>query len=128
LSAANASAATAEELKNFFNLHWYSTAANSKQVLSVGSPQQIERSRQLTVEIGVPEVIAGNDRIVVTTIRSQAKELGEHAARAAISLLEGKPVGIRRRVIPLELIVRESCGAANRRNAGNERPRGRAKL
>jgi LacI family transcriptional regulator len=50
----------------------------------------------------------------LTTVRSQAKELGEHAARAAISLLEGKPVGIRRRVIPLELIVRESCGAANR--------------
>jgi DNA-binding LacI/PurR family transcriptional regulator len=55
----------------------------------------------------------------LTTVRSQAKELGEHAAHAAISLLEGKPVGIRRRVIPLELIVRESCGAANRRNAGN---------
>jgi LacI family transcriptional regulator len=50
----------------------------------------------------------------LTTVRSQAKELGEHAARAAISLLEGKPVGIRRRVILLELIVRESCGAANR--------------
>jgi DNA-binding LacI/PurR family transcriptional regulator len=50
----------------------------------------------------------------LTTIRSQPKELGEHAARAAISLLEGKRVGIRRRVISLELIVRESCGAANR--------------
>jgi DNA-binding LacI/PurR family transcriptional regulator len=50
----------------------------------------------------------------LTTIRSQPKELGEHAVRAAISLLEGKRVGIRRRVIPLELIVRESCGAANR--------------
>jgi DNA-binding LacI/PurR family transcriptional regulator len=50
----------------------------------------------------------------LTTVRSQPKELGEHAARAAISLLEGKRVGIRRRVIPLELIVRESCGAATR--------------
>jgi DNA-binding LacI/PurR family transcriptional regulator len=52
----------------------------------------------------------------LTTVRSQPKELGEHAARAAISLLEGKRVGIRRRVIPLELIVRESCGAANRQS------------
>ena len=48
----------------------------------------------------------------LTTVRSQPKALGEHAARAALTLLEGKRVGIRRSIIPLELIVRESCGAA----------------
>lgn len=46
----------------------------------------------------------------LTTVRVQGGELGEHAARAAIELLNGKPVGIKRRVVPLELVVRESSG------------------
>ena len=46
----------------------------------------------------------------LTTIRLQADDLGERAARAAIELLDGKPVGMQRGVPPLELIVRESSG------------------
>jgi LacI family transcriptional regulator len=46
----------------------------------------------------------------LTTVRSPASELGEHATRAAIDLLRGKPVGIQHRVVPLEFIVRESSG------------------
>jgi DNA-binding LacI/PurR family transcriptional regulator len=44
----------------------------------------------------------------LTTVRVPASQLGEHAARAAIELLNGKPVGIKRGVASLELIVRES--------------------
>jgi DNA-binding LacI/PurR family transcriptional regulator len=50
----------------------------------------------------------------LTTVRSPAKELGEYAARAAISLLDGKKFGVQSDVVPLNLIIRESCAALKR--------------
>jgi DNA-binding LacI/PurR family transcriptional regulator len=47
----------------------------------------------------------------LTTIRSLPVEQGELVALAALSLLEGKPPGSQQDLLPLELIVRESCGA-----------------
>jgi DNA-binding LacI/PurR family transcriptional regulator len=47
----------------------------------------------------------------LTTIQSDPAGLGEFAARAAIKLLDGERVGVQRNVVPLKLVVRESCGA-----------------
>jgi DNA-binding LacI/PurR family transcriptional regulator len=47
----------------------------------------------------------------LTTIRSHARKQGEQAALAAIELLEGRPVGVRKYNLPLDLIIRHSCGA-----------------
>jgi LacI family transcriptional regulator len=58
----------------------------------------------------------------LTTVRVPGSELGEHAARAAIELLSGKSVGIKRRVVPLELVVRESSARPGP-SAGTHRPR-----
>jgi DNA-binding LacI/PurR family transcriptional regulator len=51
----------------------------------------------------------------LTTIRSHATEQGEHAARAAIELLEGTHVGMQRDIVPLELVIRESCGTPKKK-------------
>ena len=47
----------------------------------------------------------------LTTIQSDPAGLGEFAARAAIKLLDGERVGVQGNVVPLKLVVRESCGA-----------------
>jgi DNA-binding LacI/PurR family transcriptional regulator len=47
----------------------------------------------------------------LTTIQSDPAGLGEFAARAALKLLDGERVGVQRNVVPLKLVVRESCGA-----------------
>jgi LacI family transcriptional regulator len=47
----------------------------------------------------------------LTTIRTYAREQGEQAALAAIELLEGRRVGVRKYNLPLDLIIRCSCGA-----------------
>jgi DNA-binding LacI/PurR family transcriptional regulator len=51
----------------------------------------------------------------LTTVRSHAAEQGAYAARAAIELLDGAHIGIKRNIVPLELVVRESCGSPIRR-------------
>jgi DNA-binding LacI/PurR family transcriptional regulator len=48
----------------------------------------------------------------LTTVTTQAVAQGEQAALAAIELLRGQSVGRRNCDLALELIVRESCGAA----------------
>jgi DNA-binding LacI/PurR family transcriptional regulator len=48
----------------------------------------------------------------LTTVPTQAVAQGEQAALAAIELLGGQSVGRRNCDLALELIVRESCGAA----------------
>jgi DNA-binding LacI/PurR family transcriptional regulator len=48
----------------------------------------------------------------LTTVPTQAVAQGEQAALAAIELLRGQSVGRRNCDLALELIVRESCGAA----------------
>ena len=53
----------------------------------------------------------------LTTIRSYAREQGEQAALAAIELLEGRRVGLRKYNLPLDLIIRRSCGAETEEHA-----------
>jgi LacI family transcriptional regulator len=47
----------------------------------------------------------------LTTIRSHAVDQGKLVAEAAIDLVEGKKVGRNESAIPLELVIRKSCGA-----------------
>jgi DNA-binding LacI/PurR family transcriptional regulator len=47
----------------------------------------------------------------LTTVRTHAAEQGAYAARAAIELLDGAHVGIKKNIVPLELVIRESCGS-----------------
>jgi LacI family transcriptional regulator len=47
----------------------------------------------------------------LTTIRSHAFEQGKLLGEAAISLVDGKDIGSQQDVLPLELIIRTSCGA-----------------
>ncbi len=47
----------------------------------------------------------------LTTVRSHAFEQGKIAGHAAIPLVNGKGIGRQPSVVPLELVVRESCGA-----------------
>jgi len=47
----------------------------------------------------------------LTTIRTRAFEQGKLLANAAIALMNKEKVGSQQDVLPLELIVRESCGA-----------------
>jgi LacI family transcriptional regulator len=57
----------------------------------------------------------------LTTIRSHAFEQGKAVGEAAIALVEGKKIGKNESVLPLELVIRKSCGA-------DRVPSGRAKL
>ena len=50
----------------------------------------------------------------LTTVRSHAFEQGKIAGHAAIALLNGNGIGRQPAVLPLELVVRESCGARMR--------------
>jgi DNA-binding LacI/PurR family transcriptional regulator len=50
-------------------------------------------------------------RPALTTIQVAAVEQGELAAEAALALLQGKKIGSRQDVVPLPLVIRDSCGA-----------------
>lgn len=64
--------------------------------------------------------IAGFDDIFVselvspslTTVRQPIGRLGKEAAELAIDLIEGRATGPQRQLLPVELVVRESTGAA----------------
>jgi Periplasmic binding protein-like domain len=47
----------------------------------------------------------------LTTIRTHAYEHGKLFAEAAIRLMNKEDIGSQQNVIPLDLIIRESCGA-----------------
>jgi DNA-binding LacI/PurR family transcriptional regulator len=47
----------------------------------------------------------------LTTIRSRAFEQGKLVGEAAIALVDGKRIGSQQAVLPLELVIRKSCGA-----------------
>jgi LacI family transcriptional regulator len=49
----------------------------------------------------------------LTTIRSHALEQGKLLGEVAIALVAGKEIGSRQDVLPLELVIRASCGAVN---------------
>ena len=50
----------------------------------------------------------------LTTVRSNAFEQGKMVGEAAIELVKGKKTGRQASILPLELIIRESCGAAQK--------------
>jgi DNA-binding LacI/PurR family transcriptional regulator len=55
--------------------------------------------------------IAAYARPPLTTVRTHPLEQGKLLAEAAINLMEGVKIGSQQDVLPLELIIRESCGA-----------------
>jgi DNA-binding LacI/PurR family transcriptional regulator len=71
--------------------------------------------------LSIPEDLAvvGYDDIPVaafthpslTTVRSYAFEQGKLLGEAAIGLVEGKQIGSQQDILPVELIIRTSCGA-----------------
>jgi len=54
----------------------------------------------------------------LTTVRSHAFEQGSMVGEAIIALVDGKKIGRRQSVLPLELTIRESCGAKGNVSAG----------
>ncbi len=60
----------------------------------------------------------------LTTVRSHAITQGRQVGEALMALLDGEPVGVRPDVVPLELIVRASCGAKGARSAPDAEPSG----
>ncbi len=87
-------------------------------------------------QVGRDLSVAGFDDIFVaqlvnpplTTIRQPIAKLGQEAARLALAALAGRGGGPRRRVLPVELIVREATAPAVRSNgsgaaAEGSRPR-----
>ena len=50
----------------------------------------------------------------LTTIRTHPFEQGKLLAEAAIALMNNEKVGSQQDALPLELVVRSSCGASNR--------------
>jgi Periplasmic binding protein-like domain len=76
---------------------------------------------RLLMEAAIPEEIAvvGYDDIPaaafafppLTTVRSLAYEQGKIAGEAVIDLINGKEPGRKTSIVPLELVIRESCGA-----------------
>jgi DNA-binding LacI/PurR family transcriptional regulator len=52
----------------------------------------------------------------LTTIRSLPFEQGKMVGEAIISLVEGKKIGRHQSVLPLEFVIRDSCGARARAN------------
>ena len=75
-------------------------------------------------ELSVPEdfAVVGYDDLPIasytcpplTTIRTHAFEQGKLLAEAAIALMNSEKVGSEQDALPLELVVRGSCGASNR--------------
>jgi DNA-binding LacI/PurR family transcriptional regulator len=57
----------------------------------------------------------------LTTVRTHAFEQGKLLARAAIALMDKEKIGSQKNVVSLDLVVRESCGAALQRIADNDR-------
>lgn len=55
----------------------------------------------------------------LTTIRSHAFEQGKRVGEAIIALVDGKKIGRQQSVLPLELMIRESCGAGTARRQGD---------
>jgi DNA-binding LacI/PurR family transcriptional regulator len=53
----------------------------------------------------------------LTTVTTEPISHGEAAASAALELLAGRSVGVRKCRFPLKLIIRESCGANLRQNS-----------
>ncbi len=53
----------------------------------------------------------------LTTVTTEPIRHGEAAALAALELLAGRSVGVRKCRLPLELIIRESCGANLKQNS-----------
>ena len=51
----------------------------------------------------------------LTTVRTHAFDQGKLLARAAIALVDKEKIGRQQNVVPLELVVRESCGAPLRK-------------
>jgi DNA-binding LacI/PurR family transcriptional regulator len=51
----------------------------------------------------------------LTTVRSHAFEQGHLVGEAVIALVDGKKIGRHQSVLPLELLIRESCGAKAKR-------------
>jgi DNA-binding LacI/PurR family transcriptional regulator len=62
----------------------------------------------------------------LTTIRTHPYEQGKLLAKAAIALMNKEKVGSQQDVLPLELIVRESCGARSYGRPSLPRPNARA--
>jgi DNA-binding LacI/PurR family transcriptional regulator len=54
----------------------------------------------------------------LTTVRTHAFEQGRLLAEAAIRLMNKEPIGSQHNSLPLELIIRESCGSKSGRIAG----------
>jgi DNA-binding LacI/PurR family transcriptional regulator len=53
----------------------------------------------------------------LTTVRTHAADQGAYAARAAIELLDGVHIGMKKNIVPLELVVRESCGERKKKGS-----------
>jgi LacI family transcriptional regulator len=76
----------------------------------------IEAARALGRKIPADLSVVGFDDIFVsvlvspplTTIRQPLARLGKEAAELAIDLIEGRATGPERRVLPVEIVVRES--------------------
>jgi DNA-binding LacI/PurR family transcriptional regulator len=50
----------------------------------------------------------------LTTVKTHAFEQGKIAGEAVIALIDGKEHGRKTSIVPLEFVVRESCGAMER--------------
>jgi LacI family transcriptional regulator len=51
----------------------------------------------------------------LTTVRSHALAQGKIAGKAVIDLVNGKELGRKTAIVPLELVIRESCGGKTQR-------------
>lgn len=63
------------------------------------------------------EIVAAATRPPLTTIDMNLKELGREAGRLILELAEGKPVAPGVRTLPCKLVMRQSCGGAQRAGA-----------
>ena len=99
-------------------------AANSRPTAVVAGNDTLAVGAMVAVReagFSIPEefAVVGYDDIPaaafawppLTTVRSHAFEQGKIAGQAAIALVNGKGIGRQPAVVPLELVVRESCGA-----------------
>jgi DNA-binding LacI/PurR family transcriptional regulator len=87
-------------------------------------------------ELSVPEDLAvvGYDDLPIasytcpplTTIRTHPFEQGKLLAEAAIALMNNEKVGSQQDVLPLELVIRSSCGARDNRRELFQKKRGKA--
>lgn len=81
--------------------------------------QVMEACRELDLRIPQDIAVVGYDDDTVaplltpplTTVRQQTREIGAHAARMLLDMLNGTPIEQQQVFLPVELIVRQSCGA-----------------